>query len=100
RDARAYRPPRLCRAALRLGGHRHTMQRCLAQSMASSRILTGVPVLLDRAPSSAFRRLVVVALGITWILDGLEVTLAGSVAAALQTRPRAELHAALPRLDV
>jgi len=37
--------------------------------------------------------LVVVALGITWILDGLEVTLAGSVAAALQTSPRLHLTA-------
>src|SRR5207302_11193592 len=31
--------------------------------------------------------LVVVALGITWILDGLEVTLAGSIAGALQESP-------------
>ena len=31
--------------------------------------------------------------GITWILDGLEVTLAGSVAAALQTSPRLQLTA-------
>ena len=37
--------------------------------------------------------LVVIALGITWILDGLEVTLAGSVAAALQTSPRLHLTA-------
>jgi MFS family permease len=35
----------------------------------------------------------VAALGITWILDGLEVTLAGSVAAALQTSPRLHLTA-------
>lgn len=44
---------------------------------------TDVPARLDRLPWSRFHRLVVVALGITWILDGLEVTLAGSVAAAL-----------------
>src|SRR5207244_8992963 len=31
--------------------------------------------------------LVVVALGITWILDGLEVTLAGTVAGALKASP-------------
>ena len=35
----------------------------------------------------------VIALGITWILDGLEVTLAGSVAAALQVSPRLQLTA-------
>ena len=52
---------------------------------------TNVPARLDRLPWSAFHRLVVVALGITWILDGLEVTLAGSVAAALQTSPRLHL---------
>ena len=52
---------------------------------------TDVPARLDRLPWSAFHRLVVVALGITWILDGLEVTLAGSVAAALQTSPRLHL---------
>ena len=39
------------------------------------------------------------ALGITWILDGLEVTLAGSVAAALQTSPRAPSHRRAGRPD-
>jgi MFS family permease len=59
----------------------------------SHRTLTDVPARLDRLPWSAFHRLVVAALGITWILDGLEVTLAGSVAAALQTSPRLHLSA-------
>jgi MFS family permease len=54
---------------------------------------TDVPARLDRLPWSRFHRLVVVALGVTWILDGLEVTLAGSVAAALQTSPRLQLTA-------
>ena len=54
---------------------------------------TDVPARLDRLPWSRFHTLVVVALGITWILDGLEVTLAGSVAAALQTSPRLQLTA-------
>ena len=48
---------------------------------------TDVPARLDRLPWSRFHRLVVVALGITWILDGLEVTLAGSVAGALKASP-------------
>jgi MFS family permease len=61
--------------------------------MASPPTLTDVPARLDRLPWSAFHRLVVAALGITWILDGLEVTLAGSVAAALQTSPRLHLTA-------
>src|SRR3984893_3543149 len=60
---------------------------------ADQRTHTDVPARLDRLPWSAFHRLVVGALGITWILDGLEVTLAGSVAPALQTSPRLHLTA-------
>src|SRR5437763_15664495 len=74
-------------------GTPHTVWRCLAQAMASASTLTDVPARLDRLPWSGFHRLVVTALGITWILDGLEVTLAGSVAAALQTSPRLHLTA-------
>ena len=48
---------------------------------------TDIPARLDRLPWSRFHTLVVAALGITWILDGLEVTLAGSVAGALKTSP-------------
>ena len=44
---------------------------------------TNVPARLDALPWSRSRSLVVVALGVTWILDGLEVTLAGSVAGVL-----------------
>ncbi len=47
-------------------------------------IETDVPARLDRLPWARFHSLVVAALGITWILDGLEVTLAGSVAATLK----------------
>jgi len=48
---------------------------------------TDVPSRLDRLAWSRFHWLVVVALGITWILDGLEVTLAGAVAPALKSSP-------------
>src|SRR5690242_4651425 len=48
---------------------------------------TDIPARLDRLPWSRFHTLVVAALGITWILDGLEVTLAGSVAGALKASP-------------
>lgn len=50
-------------------------------------IETDIPARLDRLPWSRFHTLVVVALGITWILDGLEVTLAGSVSGALKESP-------------
>ncbi|MDE3190655.1 MAG: MFS transporter [Acidobacteriota bacterium] len=46
-------------------------------------VRTDIPNRLDRLPWSRWHWKVVVALGITWILDGLEVTLVGSVAAAL-----------------
>jgi len=48
---------------------------------------TDVPARLDRLPWSRFHTLVVVALGITWVLDGLEVTLAGAVSGALIASP-------------
>src|SRR5215813_12437315 len=48
---------------------------------------TDIPARLDRLPWGRFHTLVVIALGITWILDGLEVTLAGSFAGALKESP-------------
>jgi len=51
-------------------------------------ITTTIPARLDRLPWGGFHSLVVFALGITWILDGLEVTLAGAVAGALKASPR------------
>src|SRR5205814_733588 len=54
---------------------------------ASIVIETDVPARLDRLPWSRFHSLVIVALGITWILDGLEVTIAGSIVGALEESP-------------
>jgi MFS family permease len=48
---------------------------------------TDIPARLDRLPWGAFHTRVVVALGVTWILDGLEVTLAGALAGALKASP-------------
>ena len=50
-------------------------------------IETDLPSRLDRLPWGPFHSLIVVALGVTWLLDGLEVTLAGAVASALKTSP-------------
>ncbi len=47
-------------------------------------IETDIPARLDALPFGRFHILVIVALGITWILDGLEVTLAGALAAKLK----------------
>ena len=45
---------------------------------------TDVPARIDRLPWSRWHWLVVFALGAVWILDGLEVTIVGTVAAQLQ----------------
>ena len=46
-------------------------------------IETDVPARLDRLPWSRWHWLIVSALGVTWILDGLEVTLAGALGGIL-----------------
>src|SRR5438552_828484 len=53
----------------------------------SSIVETDIPARLDRLPWGRFHTRVVVALGITWILDGLEVTLAGALSGALKESP-------------
>jgi MFS family permease len=50
-------------------------------------LTTDVPQRLERLTWARFHTLVVVALGVTWVLDGLEVTLAGSIAGALKSSP-------------
>jgi MFS family permease len=55
---------------------------------------TDLPARLDRLPWGRFHTLLVFALGITWLLDGLEVTLAGSVAGALRDSPALRLSTA------
>ena len=44
-----------------------------------------VPARVDRLPWSPFHTRMVIALGIAWILDGLEITVASAVAGALST---------------
>jgi MFS family permease len=56
---------------------------------AGQTIKTDVPKRLDRLPWSRWHWLVVVALGFVWILDGLEVTIVGSIGPTLQ---KASLH--------
>jgi MFS family permease len=47
---------------------------------------TDIPSRLDRLPFSRFHLLVITALGITWVLDGLEVTIVGSIGPILQDK--------------
>ena len=50
---------------------------------ASGRTTTNIPQRMDRLPWSRWHRLVVIALGVTWVLDGLEVTIVGALGAVL-----------------
>jgi MFS family permease len=63
------------------------MVKAAERAPGSGEIATMVPARLERLPWGRFHVLVIAALGITWILDGLEVTLAGSVAPALKESP-------------
>jgi MFS family permease len=56
-------------------------------SSSENLIETSIPSRLDALRWSGFHTRVVVALGITWILDGLEVTLAGALSGALKESP-------------
>jgi MFS family permease len=58
--------------------------------LESTIVETDIPARLDRLPWSRFHVLVIAALGVTWILDGLEVTLAGTLSGALKQSP--QLH--------
>src|ERR1700733_4567952 len=52
----------------------------------SAEVETDIPSRLDALPFGSFHVLVIAALGITWILDGLEVTLAGALSGELTQR--------------
>src|SRR5579875_1591152 len=57
-----------------------------ARAPATECVETNIPARLDRLPWSRWHVLVVVALGITWLLDGLESNLAGSLAGILKRK--------------
>jgi len=62
-------------------------RRPIVRDTADTVIETDIAARLDRLPWGRFHSLVVAALGITWILDGLEVTLAGALGGALKASP-------------
>ena len=59
----------------------------LARAIDERVIETDIPFRLDSLAWSGFHTRIVLALGITWILDGLEVTLAGALSGALKQSP-------------
>ncbi len=54
--------------------------------MPEQTIETDVPARLDRLPFSGWHRKIILALGTSWLLDGLQVTLAGSLAGILEDK--------------
>jgi MFS family permease len=56
----------------------------MAGTVETGRITTDIPARLDRLPWSRWHWLVVIGLGTVWILDGLEVTIVGSMSDALK----------------
>jgi MFS family permease len=57
-------------------------------------MVTDIPARLDRLPWSAWHWRVVAALGVAWVLDGLEVTLVGSFGSVLERSETLGLSAA------
>ncbi|WP_432789634.1 MFS transporter [Brevibacterium sp. K11IcPPYGO002] len=55
----------------------------MSEKIELGTIKTDVPARLDRLPWARFHWMVVVGLGSVWILDGLEVTMVGNVAARM-----------------
>jgi MFS family permease len=64
-----------------------------ANTAGRDTITTYIPARLDRLPWCRFHLLIVFALGITWILDGLEVTIVGSIGPVLQNAATLALSA-------
>ena len=60
------------------------MKASAEQSKPIAAISTDIPARLDRLPWCGFHWLVVLALGASWAIDGLEVTLTGAVSGILQ----------------
>lgn len=58
---------------------------------SANTVVSRVPARMDRLPWAKWHWLVIAALGITWILDGLEVTIVGVIASVL-TEPVSGLN--------
>jgi MFS family permease len=57
-----------------------------SEAASGSAIRSLIPARIDRLPWSPFHTRMVVALGVAWVLDGLEITIAGSVAGVLSDK--------------
>src|SRR6478735_7008228 len=57
----------------------------MSSDVETGRIITDIPARLDRLPGARWHWMVVIGLGTVWILDGLEVTIVGSMSEALKS---------------
>jgi MFS family permease len=53
---------------------------------SAARLVTDIPARLDRLPWTRWHWMIVIALGVTWVLDGLEVTIVGALGGVLEGR--------------
>jgi MFS family permease len=56
----------------------------MARGVETGKVTTDIPARLDRLPWARWHWLIVIGLGTVWILDGLEVTIVGSMSDALK----------------
>jgi len=56
----------------------------MASGVETGRITTNIPARMDRLPWARWHWMIVIGLGTVWILDGLEVTIVGSMSDALK----------------
>src|SRR5437588_11609511 len=59
--------------------------------MRTKAVRTNIPNRMDRLPWSRWHWVVIISLGITWILDGLEVTIVGAIGGVLKDPPTLNL---------
>jgi MFS family permease len=52
---------------------------------SEAHLVTDIPARLDRLPWTRWHWMIVIALGITWVLDGLEVTIVGALGGVLES---------------
>ena len=57
----------------------------MASGVETGRITTDIPARMDRLPWAKWHWMIVIGLGTVWILDGLEVTIVGSLSDALKS---------------
>jgi MFS family permease len=97
RESRTFAPERGEMASLSNSEFRATPVPGSGSMSGKERIIeTDIPARLDALYWSGFHTRVVTALGITWILDGLEVTLAGALSGALKS----DVHLHFSNFDV